>query len=402
MFYKSTSFSIVVALRIESENPAARSASLIIVDVMTEAWKLRDAMLNKEDGQGRVRIEYTRLDREAACILSDGLKKTRTLKKLEILGSFIHSEDCTEEDGIRVDPLIILTEGLCQNTSLEEFVLSHCDLCDADIGRIFNALIDHPTLQSLKHVGNSCGVLSLKILGCLLSSPKCQLRSLGFSDNKRNADALVAAIGGHHSLQKLSLSANNFDQADFDKILLALSKCPPTLEYLDMSRNDITMNLSDLLIVLSKFPCLLEVDMRLNRIAKLGFLENKEFLPWAYARASCKLRRLNLDFNPILRLFGTSDYDIICLVAYLNSARELGFLGSGFEESKINSPWLGHLLDMNRCGRILFQDEYRQISVALWPEVLARANEIFKNDLKRQSNAVMHLSEVLLTQLGGL
>jgi hypothetical protein len=85
---------------------------------------------------------------------------------------------------------------------------------------------------------------------------------------------------------------------DVEKIfLIGLSKGPPSLEHLDMSRNDLSLYLSELLVVgLSKFPSLVDVDMKLNWILKLGFCNE-------YVFPSTKLRKLNLDFNPILRLF---------------------------------------------------------------------------------------------------
>ena len=356
-----------------------------------KAVALRDAMLRND--LKHLRIEYTRLGKQTATLIAEGLRATQSLEKLELLGNFVGRID---------NPLsILLQRGLQQNTSLTEFGLFHSELDDDDIQRTLNALKGHPKLQTLKLVGNHCSTASLQGLGQLLASKNSKLTSLSYS-NDRNAHVheLVAALKCHHSLKRLNLSANNFNTSNFLQILETLGTCPTPLEYLDMSRNDVSMDLSELLSSVAFYsPHLIGLDMRLNRITHLGSFEA------AYPRKS-RLEHLNLDFNPIVRLSYAilldDEYNnIFPWLEYLDQYfSDLGFLGDGIEKSTLYSPILEHLLDTNRCGRSLLRAEHFPISA--WPLTLANVrNSLNHPTHQREANVIYHfLSQGLTPHLG--
>jgi hypothetical protein len=291
-----------------------------------------------------------KLSSETVSILGDGLKKTKSLKTLSLrLGGFGENEE-----GVFELPTTF-SKGLEENVTLETLELDGVPEDWSAV--ILEALTDHPTLQILNLKKCTWGDSTLKSLRSLLSSPECKLRLLDMSyphlpPAKMNMELLAASIEASHSLQKLKLRKAGLDRVDLSKILISLEKC----------------------------PSLVDIDMMHNHISSLDFYHRFTFQP-------TRLRRLNLDGNPITWQVDVTTKDDKSLIRFLENNAELGYLGERFEKY---SSRIEHLLDMNRCGRVLFRNG-NQNPLSVWPGVLTRANCMFQDKPKRQANVVYGL-----------
>jgi hypothetical protein len=200
---------------------------------------------------------------------------------------------------------------------------------------------------------------SLRALGGFLSSPTCTLSYLDFSAQWRsrsntfrtvNVAFLVQEIEHNNSLEHLYLSSNNLSNDDLAALFRLLPKCPR----------------------------LTTIDVHDNYISNLTLLAMNE--------ESSRLRKLILDGNPIIT--DACDDDRHTLLRLLGAHPELGYLGDDWNsESSLYTPEIGHLLDLNRSGRVLLTNA--NIPLSVWSRVFERrTNILFKDDPSRQASVI--------------
>jgi hypothetical protein len=154
---------------------------------------------------------------------------------------------------------------------------------------------------------------------------------------------------------------------------------------LELSDNNLDHNdLAKLWDLLPKFPNLTNLNLECNAITTLVFKGSDA------VQKPSRLRKLSLTANPIVE--NAHEGDRVSLSRILNANRELGFFGleaSNFQTSRLYSPCIRHLMDINESGRALFYDE--AIPLSVWPVVFERADKTFKNSPSRRADAVFHL-----------
>jgi hypothetical protein len=151
-----------------------------------------------------------------------------------------------------------------------------------------------------------------------------------------------------------------------------------SLEHLRLSCNQLSNDdLASLFRLLPKCPRLTAIDVRYNHISNLTLLAMNE--------ESSRLRKLILDGNPVLK--NASDDDRHTLLQLFGAHPELGYLGDEWNsESSLYTPESGHLLDLNRSGRVLLTNS--NIPLSVWARVLERTNILFKDDPSRQASVI--------------
>ena len=138
---------------------------------------------------------------------------------------------------------------------------------------------------------------------------------------------------------------------------------------------------------LSCWSRLMDIDLTGNRVESLELIRSKV----------ARLRWLDISHNPILSLEGDGQRNT-GLARFLQAHPELQCLGQRFAKSKCYSLQLQHLLDINASGRVLFCDGMWS-EHSLWPRVLDRANERFRENSYRQANVVYYLVHGLSASL---
>jgi hypothetical protein len=142
----------------------------------------------------------------------------------------------------------------------------------------------------------------------------------------------------------------------------------------DLSNDD----LAALFRLLPKCPRLTTIDVSGNLISNLTLLAMNE--------DSSRLRKLILHGNPILK--DASDDDRHTLLRLLGAHPELGNLGYAWnpETTSLHTPEIGHLLDLNRSGRVLLTNP--NIPLSVWARVFERTTILFKDDASRQASVI--------------
>ena len=141
---------------------------------------------------------------------------------------------------------------------------------------------------------------------------------------------------------------------------------------------------------------LVSIDLSDNAIGNLGIFQNQ--VSTATDKKS-RLRRLDLDDNLVVTdLFEgklvVKTGAVLSLVPLLERNPELGDLGQDFMnlvDADSFPPQVQHLMDMNRCGRVLLQDGSPPLSAG--PLVLVKAiNDTYLEDNPlRMANVIYHL-----------
>jgi hypothetical protein len=105
-----------------------------------------------------------------------------------------------------------------------------------------------------------------------------------------------------------------------------------------------------------------------------------------------RLRTLELSNNPIMWTVN-QEQEQEALARLLNRHMGLGYVAYRFEVSTLYSPEIEHLLDVNESGRdLLFrQRQGKETPLGLWPVVMARVNNLFKETPARNANALYYL-----------
>lgn len=309
----------------------------------------------------RLELREIDLSLEQACVLSEGIAETKSLRELSF------STVTFDQQGFRK-----LALALRANKSIESLQLVRCQLNDKQVAMLAEALSNHARLTELDLTGNYCRQFGLKSLSRLLSMKNCGLRVLKLNDqyydmittsnmNKSTlrVEDLLDGLQENTSLQELQLARNEL--ADVDALLCILWKCP---------------NLKNL-------------DLLGNNIAQLASL--RRF--WSQSRPS-RLQKLELSYNPFHygRTKKVREENAMWLCRILQSHPELRYAG---KKSYLESFWkktchrakIQHFFDLNETGRVLVANNTMPLS--FWPFVLARANKQFEGS--RQANVLFHL-----------
>ena len=309
----------------------------------------------------RLELREIDLSFDQACVLSEGISRTQTLRELSF------GTVTLDPKGFRK-----FAVGLRANKSIEEMQLVRCQLQDKQISMLAEALTNNPRMNELDLTGNYCRRFGLKSLSRLLSMKNCALRVLKLNDQYYNmipssdmnksilhVEDLLDGLQQNTSLQELQLSRNEL--ADVDALLSILWKCPK-LKTLDLLGNNITQ-----LASLRRF--------------------------WSQSRPS-RLQRLELSYNPFHYSSAkkTREENAKWLCRLLESHPELRYAG---KKSYLESFWkktchhakIQHFLDLNDTGRVLVANN--DMPLAFWPFVLERANQQFEGS--RRANVLFHL-----------
>jgi hypothetical protein len=315
---------------------------------------------------------------EAAAILSEGLKESSGASSPGLKGPRALLFCVTFEK----DSISYLADGLNQNRTLQSLTLSDNVLDDARLSSIVQALTGHPCLQELSFVYNECGETTMVALQGLLSCPSCKLLHLDLSEvsNRRfRLGPLIRGLQSNHSLQALYLSQN-------------------------WRSNDITCiqdnkdeDIREILNMLWQCPNLVSIDLSDNGIVNLGIFQNQ--VSTATDKKKSRLRRLDLDDNLVVTnlfegILVVKTNDVLSLVPLLEANPELGDLGQDFMnlmDADSFPPQVQHLMDMNRCGRVLLRDG--SLPLSIWPLVLVKAinDTYFEENPSRMANVIYHL-----------
>ena len=115
------------------------------------------------------------------------------------------------------DRVIVDTLRSCRN--LQKVVLNYCNITDAQILPIVDALRGHRMLKVLdlceNHIGNAC----CDALAALLADPNCNLQTLSLGNNtidNEGATTIANSLANNNKLQKLYLHGNPIDQSAQD------------------------------------------------------------------------------------------------------------------------------------------------------------------------------------------
>ena len=151
-----------------------------------------------------------------------------------------------------------------------------------------------------------------------------------------------------------------------------------SLEHLLLSCTNMSDDdLASLFRLLPKCPRLATIDAGNNHISSLTLLAMNE--------ESSRLRKSILDWNPILK--NANGDDRHTMLRLLGAHPELGYLGDKWNsESSLYTPEIGHLLDLNRSGRVLLTNT--NIPLSVWARVFERTNILFKDDPSRQASVI--------------
>jgi len=217
---------------------------------------------------------------------------------------------------------------------------------------VLEAMIHHPTLQSLKIYGMYCNERSIQAIGKILSSPESKLRHLGLKNNLSHPQSklpcvrkhLFRALSENRSLIDLKVSGNNLNDEDMIQLSHVLTEFKTSIQTLSITNNLISDGLLKLASRLSDAKSLRFLDILRNpitarsKVAIISALKNNVLL-----------ERLDLD-------------------------------GSWDEEKY----WW---LSLNRGGRRILQSSSKKsVPSSLWPTILERAyNMPFRRSANRAS-----------------
>jgi hypothetical protein len=255
-----------------------------------------------------------------------------------------------------------LASGLKQNSSLCILNVHECNLEDAELTELVDAVESHPSLKQLLLGLNEGQQHALVALGKLLASRSCRIEELNFANQGFYDDGgLTGLLGplaqgflqGNKSLTRLNLLSNGLLDKDMYDLGQILATCQ--LEQLKLENNRITH--SGFVSLTQNIP---------KSLKRLDFWGND----FDQEEAACHSLTL-FEEHPQLWEDGR----------YWNDS-----------ESPIHKK-IQHFKDLNRCGRILLAHDGGSIPLSVWPIVLARANKVLvqSRSAERTANAIFHL-----------
>jgi Ran GTPase-activating protein (RanGAP) involved in mRNA processing and transport len=302
-------------------------------------------------------VEALRQELQDETTITDSYKSS--LEKLEL-----------SELKVTEGALMELTKAFQSNTTLQEVYVRDCSLKDEDIAQIVDALATSRTLHTLKLSGTMCRSRSLQALARMLSNPKCQLKNLDLSYQKRGESILENLVlqgdgnkgdrGGwerdhsNKSLRRLDLSVNGISDVDMPSIILLLRRLTG-LQVLSLHRN----NISD------RGLALLAQDRVPNSLRQLYLSGNK------ITHESWESVIDLLETHPELGVFTTG-------VLWSCSPSKNKSVNSKYGNGEDGASILNHLLHMNLAGRVLLRhpEGPRSLPLAAWSYVLSRVNRL--------------------------
>jgi Ran GTPase-activating protein (RanGAP) involved in mRNA processing and transport len=295
-------------------------------------------------------LGHIALSREQSAALSDGLRtmdesQSCQFKQLS-MSRITFAEDAIAE----------LASGLQNNSSIQTLAVTSCNLTDVQVAQLVQGMVNHSSLKVLRLFGNQGRTHALVALVKLLSSTK--LESLDFHHQswqegglQAQVKILAAGLKGNQHIKRLNLSSNILVDEDLSSLSKILWTCP-RLEELDLDLNNIT---------------------------------NRGLETFASQNIPGSLRRLRLSGNDFTR------EGAIHLLKILQVNLELGFVDCHrFWVRSEKRREIQHFMDLNRSGRILLRHSSTP-PIALWPVVLARANNVFRSNDERRADVIFHL-----------
>ena len=317
-----------------------------------------------------------------------------------------------EEDMIVEDAIGHLARGLANNRSLNEFHISGKQLDQESLVKLFDVgITNHLTLTEVCISDTYYSAQAMKALARTLQAPFCKLVDLDLSGQQRygRIDSswtvmLADALNGNTSLRSLDLSHNGLKSQDLVILLRVLPYGCPMLESIDLFHNGITK-------LTYPLPLLPRQENNHNQ-----------------SNGRSRLRRLDLDSNPILRHATEEDKLSLSRLVHSPAFPQLGYVCEdpvysslvGYDESSWydNIDWTSQAclyarppaaattlgvkgvlptllaLDWNRLGRILFladntigqpssttnSNSNPTIPLSVWALVLEKVNQDLNED----------------------
>lgn len=312
------------------------------------------------------------------------------IEHLSLEGIRFETDDDGEGDD---DPIEELCEGLPRIASLRTLEIRRCQLTDVQLQKLIDSIRRHPTLKVLTLAENHCRERGLQAIDRLLTGVP--------NENNDDNDGLEGALSVC-VLESLNLSYQFTSEDAFamtsEQMQLDIltgdwpTKINRTLLKLDLSGNQLQdSDMQHMALLLRRFPCLKELDLRFNDITTEGLdifstrIENHDTSTTEYVakHRPSMLRIVRLTNNPL-----TSANFPGVLVRLLKNLPELQFVQSNIvwehEDNKTEIRPGGvqaggricddiqHLMDINHAGRVLLSHRRRSIGLSVWPTVLAR------------------------------
>jgi hypothetical protein len=323
-------------------------------------------------------LKGTRLESSGFNNFCDGLGANTTLEDLQLSNCILEEDD-----------VLLLASALRNNTSLKSVFFANCKFGtkarppsdnttashdnhhqqhqqrrettqsinntypQAKLPIVLEAMVRHPSLESLKIYDMCCNEHAIRAIGDILSAPESKLRHLGLKNNLSHPQSNLPGVSNHlfqalwqnPNLTYLKLSGNNLNDENMIQLGRILTESETSIRTLSITDNLISDGLLPLASRLSDVKSLRCLEVLRNPItdrskkAMVSALEN-----------NVQLERLDLD--------------------------------GSWDEEKF---WW---LSLNRGGRRVLQaSDKKTVLSSLWPTILERAYNIpFRRNSKQPSS----------------
>jgi Ran GTPase-activating protein (RanGAP) involved in mRNA processing and transport len=172
----------------------------------------------------------------SAEVLGEIISRNKTMTKLVMYGSRF--------GGPSTSPTVVrcISDGLCSNTSLQEFILTNCQLGDQGVSLLASGLSRNRTLQKLDLGNNDISSAGIRALLDAMREYNTQIADLDLSENsigREGASVLADALGRNAlpHLTRLSLRWCQFGDDGLEEFASMLERNETMLE-LDLLWND--------------------------------------------------------------------------------------------------------------------------------------------------------------------
>jgi hypothetical protein len=286
-------------------------------------------------------IDSDALTESAAYAIAKGLTLTKSLQELRFRLCKFDSSDLFHT----------IANGLMRNKTLQRLELLQCRLHDEEGANLMSALQHHPVLKFLRLGGNCFRSKTMEAIAIWMMERDCKLEKLDFaSQHVQNQDvsAVVGALRENASLKHLDLSGNKLGDSIAVSLWEAL-RHNKTLDCLCLQQNHFS-------------------DHAAERLS--------ECLPYWSSLRSLKLYGHPYSAEISKKLLGALEY---------NSTLE--DLSMCVYASYAVQKRIRHQLHLNRAGRGLCRDP--MAPAALWPYILARINQLWK-DREKTKRSVLY------------
>jgi len=287
------------------------------------------------------------LEENDVLLLASALRKNKTLKTV----FFANCKFGTKAQLLvnsRDDSVVETTQSI-NNTNPQ-----------MNLPMVLEAMIHHPTLQSLKIYGMYCNGRAIQATGNILSSPESKLQRLELKNNLSHPKSMLPCIGNHlfrylsenRCLTYLKVSGNNLNDVNMIQLGRILTESKTSIQNLSITNNLISEGLLPLASRLSDAKSLRYLDILRNPITA----RSKAAMISAL-RTNVVLERLDFD-------------------------------GSWDEEKH----WW---LSLNRGGRKILQTSGKKnVPISLWPTILERAYNMSLRRNPKQATSITNAGVV--------